>query len=265
MRAVPGTVYLIGAGPGDPDLITVRGLRLLQQADVVFHDHLIAMELLDEVRPGAEVIDVGKRPGYRRYEQEEINEMLVSRARQGLVVARLKGGDPFVFGRGGEELLACEAERVPAVVVPGITSATAVPAAAGVPVTHRGLSRCFAVVTAVADPTLGDAHLPFEALSQIDTVVILMGLSALPEVAGRLIESGRAPGTPAVCIQAGWTPDQQVVTGTLATIAGRVTAAGLRSPVTTVVGEVAAFASESGAAGVGAFLQSLSTLSAEGA
>jgi uroporphyrin-III C-methyltransferase len=248
MNPTPGTVYLVGAGPGDPELITVRGLRILRAADVVLHDNLIAAELLDELRPAAEILDVGKRPGYKRYEQEEINDLLVDRARRGLVVVRLKGGDPFVFGRGGEEVLACREAGIPVCVIPGVTSAFAVPAAAGIPVTHRGLSRTCAIVTAVADPRLGDAHLPYDSLARIDTVVILMGLSALAEVAAQLIDAGRTPDTPVACVQAGWTPQQRVILGTLSTIGDRVEAAGLRSPVTTIVGEVARFAETATAA-----------------
>jgi uroporphyrin-III C-methyltransferase len=235
-----GTVYLIGAGPGDPGLITVRGLRALRAADVVVHDRLVARELLDEVRDGAEVIDVGKYPGFQRQPQAQINALLIDRAEQGLDVARLKGGDPFVFGRGAEEAAACQAAGVPVIVVPGVTSAGAVPAAAGIPLTHRGLARSYAVITGQTDPALGEADIPYAALVDIDTVVILMGRSNLEEITTGLVVAGRQANTPAACVEMGTTPQQRVVTGTLGTIAPLAAAAGLAAPVVTVVGEVVA-------------------------
>jgi uroporphyrin-III C-methyltransferase len=244
MPYTPGTVYLIGAGPGDPELITVRGLRILQAADVVLHDRLIPAELLDEARTDAEIIDVSKYPGFQRFTQYEINELLVDRAVRGLAVARLKGGDPFVFGRGAEEIIACQAAGVPVVVVPGVTSATAVPAAAGVPVTHRGVGRSFAVITAETDPELGESPIPYEALATLDTVIVLMGLRRLPDIAQGLLAAGRDPETPAVCIEAGWTNHQVTVADTLAGLADSVAAARLRPPVTIVIGDVAAFAND---------------------
>jgi uroporphyrin-III C-methyltransferase len=240
----PGTVYLIGAGPGDAELITVRGLRVLQRADVVVHDRLVAPELLDEAQPEAEVIDVGKHPGFKRYTQQEINALLVDRARAGLDVVRLKGGDPFILGRGGEEAVHCARAGVPFVVVPGVSSAHAVPAAAGIPITHRGLARTYAVVTGQTDPQLGQADLPYESLAAIDTLIILMGRSNLEQIATNLIAAGRSGDSPAACIEMGWTPQQRTVTATLATIAAEADKAGLRAPAVTVVGEVAALGSE---------------------
>ena len=151
-----GHVYLVGAGPGDPDLITVRGLRLLQSANVVIHDRLIARELLSECSPDAEIIDVGKYPDHHRITQDEINELIVDRAQKGNLVVRLKGGDPFVFGRGYEELEVCRNAEVNCTVVPGISSSIAGAAAAGVPVTTRGIARSFAVITGMTDPNLGE-------------------------------------------------------------------------------------------------------------
>lgn len=234
----PGTVYLVGAGPGDPELITVRGLRLLGRADMVLHDRLIAPELLDEVQPQAEIINVGKHPGFQRYTQDEINALLVDRARRGYTVVRLKGGDPFIFGRGSEEMLHCAQAGVPVVVVPGVSSAHGVPAAAGIPLTHRGLGRSYAVITGRTDPSLGQPDIPYEALAEIDTVVILMGRSNLDEIAKGLIAAGRSPGTPTACIEMGCTPKQRSVLATLATIAAAVDAGDLRAPVVTVVGDV---------------------------
>ncbi|MCP4247225.1 MAG: uroporphyrinogen-III C-methyltransferase [bacterium] len=233
----PGTVYLVGAGPGDPELITVRGLRLLQAADVVVHDRLITPELLDEVRCDAEIIDVGKHPGFQRFTQEEINDLLVDRARSGRTVVRLKGGDPFIFGRGSEEVLHCSRAGMPTVVVPGVSSAHGVPAAAGIPLTHRGLGRSYAVITGRTDPTVSQPDIPYRALAEIHTIAILMGRSNLDEIASGLIAAGRPPTTPAACIEMGCTPRQRSVFATLETIADIADREGLKAPVVTVVGE----------------------------
>jgi uroporphyrin-III C-methyltransferase len=233
----PGTVHLVGAGPGDPGLITARGLELLRRADVVVHDRLIGPELLAEARTDALLIDVGKGPGHAPYSQAEINKLLVEHAGQRHTVVRLKGGDPFVFGRGSEEAEACDTAGVPVEVVPGISSAIAGPAAAGIPVTARGLARSFTVVTGhTADDTDRSA---LSALSA-DTLVVLMGRANLGELAARLILEGRDPSTPAACIQSATTPEQRVTRATLATIAEAVERDGLQAPVVTVIGAVAA-------------------------
>ena len=232
-----GSVHLVGGGPGDPGLITSRGLELLRSADVVVHDRLVGAGLLGETRGHAELIDVGKGPGHAPYSQEEINAILVARARQGRTVVRLKGGDPFVFGRGSEEAAACRAARVPVSVVPGVSSAVAAPAAVGIPVTARGLARSFTVLTGHTE----DGALPdVEAFAAADTLVVLMGLASLGALAARLIASGRDPATPAACIQSATTPEQRVTRGTLATIAESVQREGLVNPVVTVIGAVAA-------------------------
>ncbi len=237
----PGTVHLVGAGPGDPDLITVRGLRLLERADVVVHDRLVPPQLLHRVRPEALIIDAGKAPGGRGCSQEWINHLLVAHAREGRRVVRLKGGDPFVFGRGGEELAFCRAAGVRCEIVPGVTSALAVPAAAGIPVTHRGVVRSLAVITGQAEP--GSPPLPDPAaLAAMDTVVILMGRSTLRSIAADLVAAGRPADTPVACIENGTTADQRVVTGTLHSIAVAVDRAGLEAPVVTVVGAMAGWA-----------------------
>jgi uroporphyrin-III C-methyltransferase/precorrin-2 dehydrogenase/sirohydrochlorin ferrochelatase len=236
-----GTVALVGAGPGDPDLITVRGLALLRAADVVLHDRLSAPEILREVRSDAIVVDVGKAAGAGGLSQPAINSALIEHARAGRSVVRLKGGDPFVFGRGAEEVDACRDAGIACVVVPGISSALAVPAAAGIPVTSRGASRSFAVVTARGDA--GGVPASFtqlaESLAGIDTVVILMGRAVLPEVTAALIAAGRHPETPAACIQDGTTPRQRVTVATLATLAEAADRDGLVAPVVTVIGAVA--------------------------
>lgn len=237
MNAHLGLVYLVGAGPGDPGLITVRGRELLRAADVVVHDRLIPHQLLANVRPKAEVIDVGKAPGAHRVSQEQINEILVERARRGLCVVRLKGGDPFVFGRGCEEVAACRAAGIECIVIPGVSSALAVPLAAGIAVTHRGISRSFAVIT--AETAAGDESVDFTKFAAVDTLVILMGRERLPEIARSLVRAGRDPSTPAACIERATTARQRVVVGSLETIAAFADREGLTAPMVTVIGEVA--------------------------
>jgi len=248
MMISPRTVYLVGAGPGDPGLITLRGYRLLQQADVILHDRLCAHELLDGARPDAEIIDVGKAPGTKRSAQSWINDLLVARAKAGKSVVRLKGGDPFVFGRGYEELQACREAGVPCLVIPGVTSAVAAPAAVGIPLTHRGLVRTLAIVTASATGNETTIPLDFHALAAMDTVVVLMGCARLAEIAAALIDAGKDASCPVACIQNATTNRQRVVCDTLGTIAGRVEQAGLRPPIVTVIGAVAAFAEREGSA-----------------
>jgi len=234
-----GKVYLIGAGPGDADLITVKGLRYLRQADIVLYDRLVDPALLAESRPGAALIFVGKGPDCHTIPQYEINKLLISYAQQGLVVARLKGGDPFVFGRGGEEALALRQADIPFEVVPGVSSAIAVPAHAGIPVTHREYASAFTVVTGHKGRTPDIQEINWEALAQLGgTLVVLMGVSSLPKFTQRLIAGGLSPDTPAAVIQEGATPRQRTVTATLATIAESARAAGLSSPATTIIGSV---------------------------
>lgn len=230
-----GIVYLVGAGPGDPELITVRGLRCLQRADVVAYDRLVHPHLLQEVPAQAERINVGKAPGQHRYSQDQINALLVSEAGRGKTVVRLKGGDPFVFGRGGEECQALAEAGIPFEVVPGISSATAVPAYAGIPLTQRRIARSFTVVTG---HTAGSetADLDWPALAKTDTLVFLMGVGNLPIIARQLMAHGRAPQTPVALVRCGTTDLQQVVAGTLADIGQK--ASQIRPPAVIVVGPV---------------------------
>lgn len=244
-----GIVYLVGAGPGDPELITVKGLRCLAHADVVIFDRLVHPALLDEAPTRAERIFVGKRCGHHSVPQKEIEALLVERARAGKVVVRLKGGDPFVFGRGGEEAAACAAAGVRWEVVPGVTSAVAVPASAGIPVTHRGRAASFAVVT--AHRAKGEDRPDWRALNGVDTLVILMGVSRLPAVTAELIAAGRDPATPAAVVERGTLLGSRVVSGTLRDIAERAADVSVRSPATIVVGAVAAMREELLAMGVG--------------
>lgn len=236
----PGKAYLVGAGPGRADLITVRGLRLLQQADMVIYDRLIAMELLAETRSTAELIYVGKGPGCHAMHQEEINTLLVAQVRSGKQVVRLKGGDPFVFGRGGEEALALRAAGLAYEIVPGVSSAIAAPAYAGIPVSHRGLNTSFAVVTGHERGDSSPETTDWAALARIPTLVILMGMGQIEQIAEKLLAAGRMGETPAAAIQWGATDEQKVVRATLQTIAQAITLAGLESPAVIVIGEVAA-------------------------
>ncbi len=245
MRSATGTVYLVGAGPGDPELITVRGLRLLRRADVVVHDRLVSRELLDQVGVDAEIIDAGKAPGQHRFSQEWINALIVDRAKRGLAVVRLKGGDPFVFGRGFEEVTACYDAGVPCVVIPGVSSAIAAPAAAGIPVTTRGLVRSLAIVTAQVARDGSGPELDYAALAAMDTIVILMGRAKLGETCRALIEAGRSPQTPAACIERATTADQRTVRAPLDSLEEVVNRANLQAPVVTVIGPVAAAANNS--------------------
>ncbi len=236
-----GKVWIVGAGPGDPGLITVRGLEALRVADVVLYDRLVAPELLAECRPGAELVYVGKEPDGRCISQQEITAALVAAARAGRDVVRLKGGDPYVFGHGGEEAGALAAAGVPFEVVPGVTSAIAVPAAAGIPLTQRGLASSVAVVTA---HRAGDADLPWRSLAGIDTVVVLMGAAKVREVSERLIGAGREASEPAAAISDGTTERQREVFASLAGLPAAIAGAGLEAPMVIVVGAVVRLADE---------------------
>jgi uroporphyrinogen III methyltransferase / synthase len=235
---VTGRVILVGAGPGDPKLITLRGAETLAEADTVVYDRLAAPALLDLAPPGAERIYVGKEPGRPAMAQEEISTLLVARALAGRVVVRLKGGDPFVFGRGGEEVLTCAAAGVPVEVVPGVTSAFSAPAAIGIPVTHRGVARSVAVVT--ASVAHGDAIDLTRVATATDTLVLLMSAGHLEETCRELIDAGRDPATPAAVVQWATTSEQRSATGTLETIGTLARAASIGPPATLVVGDVVA-------------------------
>lgn len=239
-RARRGAVALVGAGPGAADLLTVRACRLLRWADVVVHDRLVSDAILRLVRPGARLVDVGKWPETAQSVQSEINAILIAHAQRGQRVVRLKGGDPMVFGRGSEEVEACRAAGVPVAVVPGISSALAAPALAGIPVTARHISRSLAVVTA-ATATDADGRIDqLAAVAQADTVVVLMAHARLATVCDRLQAAGRAADTPAACIERASLPGERVVRGTLTDIAVRVRAAALQAPMVLVVGPTCA-------------------------
>ncbi|MFG2013314.1 uroporphyrinogen-III C-methyltransferase [Micromonospora sp. NPDC048868] len=234
-----GRVALVGAGPGDPELITVKGWRLLTEADVVVADRLVPGLLLDELRPDVELVDASKIPYGPSRGQEEINRILVDRALAGKFVVRLKGGDPYVFGRGGEELLACAAAGVPVTVVPGVTSSIAAPAAAGVPVTHRGVAHEFTVVSGHVAPDSPASLVRWEALAGLrGTLVVLMGLKNLAAITATLIAHGKPAETPAAVVQEATTGAQQALRSTLGAVAADVAAAGLRPPAVVVLGDV---------------------------
>ncbi|MGI8336324.1 uroporphyrinogen-III C-methyltransferase [Actinomadura scrupuli] len=244
-RHKPVGVALVGGGPGDPGLITVRGRQLLAQADVVVTDRLAPRLLLDELSADVEVIDAAKIPYGRSVTQEHINDYLVDRVRQGKFVVRLKGGDPFVFGRGGEEVLHCARHGIPVTVVPGITSAVAVPAAAGIPVTHRGVAQEFHVVSAHVAPDDPRSTVDWEALGRSRaTVVLLMAVERMALIAKALMRYGRSSDTPVAVVQDGTLPDQRALMATLGTVVDEMTADGVRPPAIVVVGDVVHVARE---------------------
>lgn len=241
---MPGKAYLVGAGPGRPDLITVRGLRLLQRAEVVIYDHLIARELLDEAPSTARRIFAGKDSHHHTLPQEAITRLLVEQVQQGRQVVRLKGGDPFVFGRGGEEALALVHAGLPFEVVPGVSAALAVPAYAGVPITHRGVATAFAVVTgheAVGHP---EQATDWQCLAHLPTLVIMMGLRQAGRICTALLDAGRASDTPAMAVSWGTTDQQQTVRGTLTTLPALIVSRDLPTPGVIVIGDVVALADE---------------------
>jgi uroporphyrin-III C-methyltransferase len=229
-----GFVSLIGAGPGDPGLMTVKGLDRLRHAEVVLYDRLVAPQLLDEIDPAAETIDVGKAPTRHRFPQDEINALLVEKARLGKRVARLKGGDPFVFGRGGEECQALAQAGISYEVIPGVSSAIAVPAYAGIPLTQRGIAGSFTVIA--GHTGVPDEEFDWEVLPLGGTLVFLMGVSHLPAITASLLAHGMPASTPVAVIERGTTPAQSVIIGSLENILERTQA--VCPPATIVIGEV---------------------------
>lgn len=238
-RSPRGKVYLVGAGPGDPELITLKGLNCLRSADIVIYDRLVSPLLLEEASSQARRVFVGKGPGCHSMKQEEINALLIKYALHGHLVVRLKGGDPFVFGRGGEEALALTAAGIPFEIVPGVSSAIAAPAYAGIPVTHRDLASSVTIVTGHQQQSHTSAAVNWEQLAKLEgTLVIMMGVETLGYISQRLLAGGLSPATPAAIIQQGTVPQQRVVTGTIENIPERATAASIKSPAVIVIGAV---------------------------
>ena len=230
-------VFLVGAGPGDPGLITVKGLECIRNADVIIYDYLASPRLLGNAGKDAEIIYVGKKGGEHTLSQEKINDLIVDKAKSGLTVARLKGGDPFIFGRGAEEAEVLIKAGIPFEIVPGVTSAIAAPAYAGIPLTHRKYTSTLAFVTGHEDPSKEESRINWASLSKgIGTIVFLMGVKNLPNIASQLINHGMESDTPVALIRWGTTPNQFTVTGTLDNIVQRVESAGLKSPAIIVVG-----------------------------
>jgi uroporphyrinogen III methyltransferase/synthase len=231
-----GKVYLVGAGPGDPELMTIKAKKLLRDADVVLFDRLLDPKMLEDVK--AELIDVGKNAGKHKLTQDGINRLLIEKAEQGFVVVRLKGGDPYLFGRGGEEALALLEKEIPFEVVPGVTSAIAAPELAGIPVTHRGIASMLTIVTGHEDPEK-DNPLDWNAIARLaGTLVVLMSVSRLEQNIAALIEAGKSSQTPAAMVEKGGWPEQRMIAGTLANIAEKARAAKIESPAILVVGDV---------------------------
>ncbi len=236
-----GTVYLVGAGPGDPGLLTIRGREVLRKADVIIYDRLVNPLLLDEAPFEALRIFAGKLPDHHCLPQDQINALLVAHARRGRRVVRLKGGDPFVFGRGGEEAEALAEAEIPFEIVPGVSSVVAVPAYAGIPLTHRRLSSSFAVITGHEDGCKEGPAVDWRGLATaVDTLVVLMGARGLPGIVAKLLSHGRSPSTPVALIRWGTTEAQETITGNLADIAEKARAAGIGPPVVAVIGDVVA-------------------------
>jgi uroporphyrinogen III methyltransferase/synthase len=239
MNPLVGKVHLVGAGPGDPGLITVKGLQALKQADVVVYDRLVDPLLLRAVPESAERVFAGKERGRQELSQDSINQLLVERARQGLSVVRLKGGDPFVFGRGGEEALELARNGIAFEVVPGVTSAIAGPAYAGIPLTQRGVATMFTVVSGSEDPSKSESPIPWEILAKNGgTLVVLMGWAALESILETLAREGMSPSTPAALVQWGTWARQRTVTGDITNVIERGKRAGLAPPVVAVIGSV---------------------------
>jgi uroporphyrin-III C-methyltransferase len=240
----PGTVYLVGAGPGDPELMTLRGARLLGEAEVVVYDALVHQALLRLVHPEADMVFMGKRAGCVSPSQAEINERLIELARSGRTVVRLKGGDPFVFGRGGEEVLALSRAGIPCVVIPGVTAGVAVPASLGIPVTHRGTAGSVAFVTGHPGKGRPDPVEWRKIATAVDTLVIYMGMRRLHDITAALIEGGRSPSTPAAVISQGTTGEQRHVIADLVHLSAAVEQAGIPTPALIIVGDVVAVRGE---------------------
>jgi uroporphyrin-III C-methyltransferase len=233
----PGKVYLVGAGPGHPDLLTLKAAELLKKADVVIYDRLIQEEVLAFCSPSAERIYMGQPVGKHESRQDEVHVLLVQKSREGKLVVRLKGGDPFLFGRGGEEVEFLAEHNIPFEVVPGVSAALAAPLAACISVTHRECASSVAIVTGHEAKT-APSRIRWEALSKLDTLVFLMGVHNVRHICANLIEHGCRPETPAAMIQMAFWPDQRILTGTLANIADEVERAGMKPPATLVVGTV---------------------------
>ena len=234
-----GIVYLIGAGPGDPDLITIKGRECLRKADIIVYDYLVSESLLSFVQKDAKIIYVGKKSGHHTMPQKDINNLLIVNAKKGLTVARLKGGDPFIFGRGGEEAMELSKEGIPFEIVPGVTSAVAAPAYAGIPLTHRNFASSVCFITGHEDPTKEESHINWNALAQSSgTLVFLMGIANLYKLVKKLTDLGRSPETPAAVVGNGTMANQRTVIGTLANIDQKVKDVNLGAPGVIVVGDV---------------------------
>ena len=234
-----GKVYLVGSGPGDPELLTIKAKRLIESAEVILYDQLPGEAILKMLPESAEKIDVGKYAGNHKLSQWQINELLVKRAKEGKIVVRLKGGDPYLFGRGGEEAQTLAQEGIKVEIVPGITSAIAVPAYAGIPITHRDYASMVTFITGHEDPEKEDTALDWELLARFKgTLVILMGVSMLPRNVKELVKHGKSIDTPVAVIERGTRPDQRVTIGTLADIVGLCKQRKVKAPAITVIGDV---------------------------
>jgi uroporphyrinogen III methyltransferase/synthase len=236
---VVGKVYLVGSGPGDPKLISIKGMECIKEADVIVYDRLASPRLLDMAKSGAELIYVGKKAAQHMLEQDQINQLLVDKAKEGKIIARLKGGDPFIFGRGGEEAIILVENNIPFEIISGISSAYSVPAYAGIPVTHRGITSTVAFITGHEDPTKDETDIDWEKISTgVGTLVFLMGVHNLPKIVQQLLKYGRAENTPIALIRWGTLPKQEILVGTLKDIIEKIDKANFKPPAVIIVGDV---------------------------
>ncbi len=238
-KGFEGRVFLVGAGPGDPELLTKKAERIIKEADVILYDQLVGDEIIKSFPAGAELIDVGKHAGLHKFEQDEITQMLIEHAREGKIVVRLKGGDPYLFGRGGEEAEALAAEGIGVEVVPGVTSAIAAPACAGIPVTHRECASMVTFITGHEDPTKEKSALDWNLLAKMSgTLVVLMGVKGIERNVNALLRRGKNPETPVALVERGTTDEQKVTIGVLRNIVQLAEAAGVKPPAVMVIGDV---------------------------
>ncbi|ATZ61112.2 MAG: uroporphyrinogen-III C-methyltransferase [Methanosarcinales archaeon Met12] len=238
-KGFEGRVFLVGAGPGDPELLTKKAERIIKEADVILYDQLIGSEIIKSFPAGAELIDVGKHAGLHKFEQDEITQMLIEHAREGKIVVRLKGGDPYLFGRGGEEAEALAAEGIGVEVVPGVTSAIAAPACAGIPVTHRECASMVTFITGHEDPTKEKSALDWNLLAKMSgTLVVLMGVKGIERNVNALLRRGKNPETPVALVERGTTDEQKVTIGVLRNIVQLAEAVGVKPPAVMVIGDV---------------------------
>ncbi|MHA1267439.1 MAG: uroporphyrinogen-III C-methyltransferase [Candidatus Helarchaeota archaeon] len=237
-----GKVFLVGVGPGNPKLLTLQAYELLQKGDVILYDRLVSQEILSLIPKHLEMIYVGKRKGLHHFSQDEINQLMLKLVKKGMNVIRLKGGDPFIFGRGSEEIQFLERCNIPYTIVPGLSSLTAIPTSVGIPLTHRTLSSSFLVLTGTEDPSKDEKQIDWKQIANlVPTIVILMGVTNLPTIVAQLLDGGKDPDTPVAIIEWGTTPKQKIIIGSLTLINEITEQANIQPPSLIIIGEVVSF------------------------